>query len=175
MLAGRTLILLAATTILGGCVVWKSDYDAVKAQNAQLQQQVEADRAQIKRLQGAITYTINSDLLFAPGSWEMNPNGQEIIAKFADRLAAQQISRLLVTSYTDNAPIGARLRAEGVDSNQALSEKRAQAVRDFLISRGVNPSLVAARGMGEADPVASNSTPAGREQNRRVVLSVPPA
>ena len=172
MLAARTLTLLAATTMLTGCVVWRSDYDALKTQNAQLQQQVAQDQAQIRRLQGAIKYTINSDALFPSGSWEMNPNGQEIIARFADKLAPTQQNAILVSGYTDNAPIGARLEREGVTSNQELSQRRADAVRQFLISRGVNPNLVTAKGFGEADPVAPNTTPQGRALNRRVELSI---
>jgi len=172
MLAARTLTLLAATTMLGGCVVWRSDYDTLKTQNAQLQQQIAQDQQQIRRLQGAIKYTINSDALFPSGSWEMNSNGQEIIARFADKLAATQQNQILVAGYTDNAPIGARLRQEGVDSNQVLSEKRAEAVREFLISRGVRPELVVAKGFGETNPVAPNTTAQGRAQNRRVELSI---
>jgi chemotaxis protein MotB len=172
MSAARSLGVLTATMLLGGCVVWRSDYDALKQQNAQLQQQVAADQAQIRRLQGAIKYTVNSDLLFAPGSWTMNPNGQQIIARFASKLAPTQQNHLMVTGYTDNAPIGPALHREGVDSNQALSEKRADAVRDFLVSQGVNPGLVEAQGMGESDPVAPNTTAQGRAQNRRVELSL---
>ena len=78
----------------------------------------------------------------------------------------------MVSGYTDDAPIGPRLKKEGVASNQQLSQKRADAVMQFLISQGVKPQLVAAQGFGEADPVASNRTPDGRARNRRVVLSV---
>lgn len=56
---------LLSTTFLTGCVVWQSDYDALQAKNQQLQQQVASDQQQISRLQGAIKYTVNSDLLFA--------------------------------------------------------------------------------------------------------------
>jgi chemotaxis protein MotB len=51
-----------------------------------------------------------------------------------------------------------------------LSQKRADTVMQFLIAQGVNPSMVSAQGFGEADPVASNDTPEGRAQNRRVEL-----
>jgi hypothetical protein len=57
---------LLSTTFLTGCVVWQSDYDALQAQNQQLQHQAASDQQQISRLQGAIKYTVNSDLLFAP-------------------------------------------------------------------------------------------------------------
>ena len=140
-------------------------------QNQQLQSQVAADQQQISRLQGAIKYTVNSDLLFAPGSWQMRPQGQKIIANFAKKLAPTQQNHLMVSGYTDNAPIGPAL-AQGVTSNQELSQKRADAVKQYLVSQGVKPDLVASQGFGDANPAASNDTPQGRAQNRRVELSL---
>jgi chemotaxis protein MotB len=166
------VVSLLSTTFLTGCVVWKSDYDALQTQNQQLQQQVAADQQQISRLQGAIKYTVNSDLLFAPGSWQMRPQGQQMIANLAKKLAPTQQNHLMVSGYTDNAPIGPGLRREGVTSNQELSQKRADAVMQFLISQGVKPDLVSARGFGDASPVAPNDTAQGRAQNRRVELSL---
>ncbi len=158
--------------VLTGCVVWKSDYDAVQAQNQQLQQQVAADQAQINRLVGAIKYTVNSDLLFPSGGWQMTQEGQSVIARLASQLAPTQKNKLVVNGYTDNAPIGPALQRQGVTSNQVLSQKRAENVMQFLISQGVKPDLVSAQGFGETNPVASNSTPAGRAQNRRVELTL---
>ena len=110
---------LLGTVLLSGCV-WKSDYDKVVVQNQQLQQQntadeqqIAADKAQISRLQGAIKYTVNSDQLFAPGSWQMSAQGKQIIAKMASQLAPTQQNKLLVTGYTDNAPIGPELQQPG--------------------------------------------------------------
>ncbi len=173
------VVSMLSTTVLTGCVVWKSDYDALQAQNQQLQQQVAsqqqeitANKEQISRLQGAINYTVNSDLLFAPGSWQMSARGQQIIAGFASKLAPTQQNKLLVSGYTDNTPVGPELQRQGVTSNQDLSQKRADAVMQFLISQGVKPELVEAKGFGEADPVASNATAQGRGKNRRVELSL---
>jgi len=175
--AGSVVSLLALT----GCVS-QSKYDDLQAQNTQLQQQnasltdqVAAEKAQVSRLQGAIKYTVNSDLLFAPGSWKMNPRGEALIASFAKKLAPTQQNKLVVAGFTDNAPIGPALAKEGVTSNEILSQKRAEAVAAYLVSQGVNPDLVIAKGYGEANPVASNKTPAGRAQNRRVELSLAPS
>jgi chemotaxis protein MotB len=167
-----TALALLSTTILTGCVVWKSDYDALQDQNQQLQQQLAASQQQVSRLQGAIKYTVNSDLLFASGSWKMRPQGEQLIASFAKKLAPTQQNHLIVSGYTDNAPIGPALKQEGVTSNQELSQKRADAVMQYLISQGVQPDLVSAQGFGEASPVASNDTAQGRAQNRRVELSL---
>ncbi len=162
---------LLASGFSTGCV-WKSDYDALQTQNQQLQQQLASQQGQISRLQGAIKYTVNSDLLFAPGSWQMSEQGKQIIAKMASQLAATQQNKLLVNGYTDNAPIGPALQREGVTSNQVLSQKRAEAVMQFLISQGINPELIAARGCGDADSIAPNNTSAGRAQNRRVGITL---
>jgi chemotaxis protein MotB len=160
-----------ASGLLTGCV-WKSDYEALQSQNRQLQQQVASQQTQISRLAGAIKYTVNSDLLFAPGSWQMSEQGKQIIAKMASQLAPTQQNKLVVNGYTDNAPIGPALRRQGVTSNEILSQKRADAVMQFLVSQGVRPELVSAHGYGDADPVASNNTAAGRSQNRRVELTL---
>jgi chemotaxis protein MotB len=70
-------------------------------------------------------------------------------------------------------PIGPELMQQGVTSNQDLSMRRAQTVVNYLISQGVNPALLTAQGAGDTNPVASNDTPAGRAQNRRVELTLP--
>jgi len=147
----------------------------LQAQNQQLQQQVASRQTQVSRLQNAIAYTVNSDLLFTPGSWEMSARGKQIIAKLSQKLAPTQTAKLEIKGYTDNAPIGAALKRKGVASNQELSQKRADDVMQFLISQGVNPQLVSAEGFGDSAPVASNRTPKGRAQNRRVVISVVPS
>ena len=61
---------------------------------------------------------------------------------------------------------------QGITSNLELSQRRADTVMQYLISQGVKPGLLSARGFGEADPVASNNTPAGQAQNRRVELTL---
>ncbi|HET7884014.1 MAG TPA: OmpA family protein [Acetobacteraceae bacterium] len=173
------VVSLLSTTLLSGCVVWKSDYDEVKAQNAQLQQQLNAqsaqlaaEKAQVNRLQGAIKYTVDSDLLFPPGGWQMSAAGKQIISKMAAKLAPTQQNKLVVSGYTDNAPIGPALQQQGITSNQVLSQKRAENVMEYLVSQGVKPDMVSAQGFGETNPVASNATPKGRAKNRRVELSL---
>ena len=131
-----------------------------------------AEKTQIGRFQEAIKFTLNSDLLFRPGSWEMSPRGQDLIAKLAPKLAPYQQNKLVVNGYTDNTPISPALKRQGVTSNEVLSQKRADAVMQYLISAGVKPDMIAARGFGEASPIASNNTAQGRAQNRRVEVTV---
>ncbi len=128
----------------------------LQTQNQQLQQQLSASQAHVSRLQGAIVYTVNSDMLFPSGSWQMSAQGQRIISQMAAKLAPTQQDKLYINGYTDNTPIGASLQQQGITTNQQLSEKRADAVMNYLISQGVKPDLVAAQGYGEASPVASN-------------------
>ncbi len=172
------LVPLASTMLLAGCVS-QSKYDALQEQNQQLQQQVSTlsgqladSNAQVTRLQGAIKYTVNSDLLFSSGGWQMSERGKQLISRLAQKLAPTQQNKLIVTGYTDNTPIGSALQQQGVTSNQDLSLKRAQSVMQYLISQGVKPDMISAQGLGETNPVASNATARGRAMNRRVELSL---
>ena len=98
----------------------------------------------------------------------MSPQGKELIAKLAPKLAPYQQNKLVVNGYTDNAPIEPALKREGIPSNEVLSQKRAEAVMQYLISQGVKPDMISARGLGEAKPIAANSTAKGR---RRIAAS----
>jgi outer membrane protein OmpA-like peptidoglycan-associated protein len=128
------------------------------------------------KLLGAVTvmYTVNSDLLFPPGGWQLSEAGKEVFAKLVKKLAPTQDSKLYVSGFTDSTPIGPELRAQGITSNDQLSQMRAENVMQFLISQGVNPNLIAAKGFGDAEPIASNDTPEGQAKNRRVELSLYP-
>jgi chemotaxis protein MotB len=170
--------MLVSTILVPGCVK-KSKYEALEAENRRLQQelstekaQVAAEKAQVARLQGAIKYTVNSDLLFAPGKWEIKESGKDVIAKLASKLAPTQQNKLIVNGYTDNAPIGPGLKKQGVTSNEELSQKRADSVMEYLVSQGFKRDLVSAHGYGEASPVADNTTAKGRAENRRVELTL---
>jgi chemotaxis protein MotB len=173
---GARAFILLAPLVLSACV-WQSDYDALKAenqrlqqQNAATQQQLAAEKAQSARLGGAILYTVNSDMAFASGSWQLSADGKDTITKIAKNLVPGR-EKIVVKGYTDNVPVGAALTQKGVTSNEALSQKRADAVMQYIISQGFNPSLIRAQGMGDANPVAANTSASGRAQNRRVEIS----
>ncbi len=173
---GVMLIPLFAPLVLAACGggISGGDYNAVQAENQKLRQQVADQQAHIDRLRNAIDYTVESDLLFPSGGYQISAAGKNVIAKFAQKLAPGMSpdEKIEVTGYTDNARIGPGLAREGITSNQILSEKRADNVMQFIASQGVNPNALAAQGRGEQDPVASNDTPAGRAQNRRVELTL---
>ena len=169
-----TLILTAA--LLVSACVSQQKYDALQQRYDQLNQtmtsELNSKQMHIERLQHAIRVTVNDDLLFPSGDWQMPASAQQTIGKMIPILAPMQQTKIVVNGYTDNVPIGAGLRRQGVTTNLILSQKRADNVMNFMISRGVNPALVSAQGFGEADPVASNDTAQGRAQNRRVELTL---
>jgi chemotaxis protein MotB len=164
-----------AMLVLAGCVS-QQKYDALDTEYQQLNQtmsaEVAANQMQITRLQNVIKVTVNNELLFPSGDWQMPVQAQQTISKIVPILAPRQQAKLKVNGYTDNVPIGPGLMRQGITSNLELSQKRADTVMQFMIAQGVNPSLVSAQGFGEAAPVASNDTPEGRAQNRRVELTL---
>ena len=164
-----------ALLLLAGCVS-QQKYDTLDTEYQQLNQtmsaEVAANQMQITRLQNAIKVTVNNELLFPSGDWQMPAQAQQTIGKIVPILAPKQQTKIQVNGYTDNVPIGPELMRQGITSNQVLSQKRADNVMQFMISQGVNPSMVSAKGFGDADPVASNDTPEGRAQNRRVELTL---
>ena len=105
-----------------------------------------------------------SDVLFDTGKYTLKPEAREKLAKVSGILLAYPGLKLQVEGYTDN--IG------GDAYNQTLSEKRAGSVKDYLESQSVKDANITAMGYGKNDPIADNSTSAGRAQNRRVQLVV---
>ena len=104
------------------------------------------------------------DVLFDFNKYTLKPQARERLAKISGIILAYPDLKLHIEGYTDS--IG------GDEYNQELSEKRAEAVRGYLVSQGVTPDDVSAAGLGKADPVADNSTAAGRKLNRRVEMVV---
>jgi outer membrane protein OmpA-like peptidoglycan-associated protein len=105
-----------------------------------------------------------SDVLFDFNQASLKPGAKEKLAKVSGILLAYPSLRMSVEGHTDS--IGSD------DYNLKLSQRRADAVRDYLTSNGISSSIVQAIGLGKADPVASNDDNAGRQQNRRVEMVV---
>jgi len=104
------------------------------------------------------------DVLFDFNKYTLKPEARERLARISGIVLAYPDLKLQIGGYTDS--IGSD------EYNQTLSEKRAESVRDYLVSSGVSINNVFAQGMGKADPVADNSTAAGRKSNRRVEMIV---
>lgn len=103
-----------------------------------------------------------SDVLFKTGSYELASDARERLAKISGIVLSYPGLKLQVEGHTDN--VG------GDDYNQQLSEKRAQAVRDYLVEQGIASGAITSRGFGKTMPIATNDTADGRQQNRRVEL-----
>ncbi|HEX5234039.1 MAG TPA: OmpA family protein [Silvibacterium sp.] len=144
-----------------------------QAQVQQANSQAEQMREQLKNQLNSVLQTretargliVNmSDVLFGFNKYDLKGEAREKLAKISGILLAYPDLKLQVEGYTDN--VGSE------DYNQKLSEERADAVRDYLVSQGVSQDNISAAGYGMSDPVAENSTAAGRAQNRRVELVV---
>jgi outer membrane protein OmpA-like peptidoglycan-associated protein len=104
------------------------------------------------------------DVLFDTGKFNLRPPAREALAKLSGIVLAHPGLNLAVEGYTDST---------GSDElNQKLSEQRANAVRDYLVSQGLSPDSVTAAGFGKTMPVADNATASGRQQNRRVEIII---
>jgi outer membrane protein OmpA-like peptidoglycan-associated protein len=104
------------------------------------------------------------DVLFDSGQYTLKPAARERLARISGIVLAYPDLRLEIEGHTDS--IGSE------EFNQSLSEKRAATVRDYLVNAGVPINSVIARGLGKNNPIADNSTAAGRKLNRRVEMIV---
>jgi outer membrane protein OmpA-like peptidoglycan-associated protein len=149
---------------------------AAASSNQQLQQAVldrEELRARLLQQFNAILVThdtarglvVNmSDVLFDSGKYTLRPLAREKLAKISGIVLAYPSLKLAIEGNTDS--VGSE------EFNQSLSEQRAEGVRSYLTHQGVPESSTSARGFGKNQPIASNETADGRQQNRRVELVV---
>ncbi len=120
--------------------------------------------AEVKRTENGLLVQMASDILFESGSSALTKSSVDDLGKMGDILAKYSDDRIKIYGYTDS--VG------GKAYNEELSLRRADAVKRVLVGRGVQEKQITALGMGEADPVASNDSAAGRKKNRRVVLNI---
>lgn len=106
--------------------------------------------------------SLETDALFGAGEATLRPEALRTLDDLARVLQREPEGDIVVQAFTDT--VGPE------DFNEALSERRARAVREALVARGVPAGRILARGLGEASPVASNATPAGRHLNRRIEI-----
>ena len=164
-LAATARIVPLTALMLGACVS-QSAYDQVQAQNQQLQAQLAQSRAEQKFVEAG-------DMLFPSGGFQLSEAGQtELANNIVPKLQGLQNAKVVVYGYTDNTPVGPTLQRQGVPDNLVLSTRRASTIVTFLVSQGVNPNIISAKGFGETHPEASNDTPQGRSANRRIEITV---
>ncbi|HUA22949.1 MAG TPA: OmpA family protein [Steroidobacteraceae bacterium] len=134
-----------------------------QAEQAQAELQKERqDLAALKARQTrrGLELTFASDVLFDTASATLKPGANLQLNRLADYMRASPRTRILIEGYTDNRG--------SADYNEELSERRAQAVANALTTEGVDADRVQTVGRGKDFPIATNATPAGRQQNRRV-------
>ena len=130
-----------------------------------LRQQMQGTGVEVGRnADGSVQLIMPGSITFDTNKSNIKPNFYGTLNKVAQTLAEDNQSAILVTGYTDNT---------GNDSiNIPLSQARAQSVKSYLVSQGVSASRIDAQGYGSSNPIADNSTASGREQNRRVEISI---
>lgn len=120
--------------------------------------------ATVQRIGEGITVTFPDGLLFAFDSDQIGAAAQDNLRRFAASLQKYPNTRTLIVGHTDS---------DGSDAyNMNLSERRAQSAAYFLSAQGVNPSRISTAGRGESEPIATNSSDAGRQLNRRVEVAI---
>ena len=170
--AGNTAVGAAVGTAVGagaGALIGKH-MDKVKAQaeavqNAQVQTVTDANGLQ------AVLLTFNeTGIKFASGSAQLNDASKTSLMQLANLLKNNQECDVAIQGYTDNAGWRNSTAAQSQQKNLTLSQQRAQSVTNYLVNTlGVNVGQIRNTvGYGEANPVADNSTAAGKAQNRRV-------
>lgn len=151
---------LAIGAVLGGAAGLYLDNKEKK-----LRQQMAGTGVEVNRNpDGSVGLVMPGNITFDTNQSNIKPNFYSTLNKVAQTLTEDNKSAILVTGYTDST---------GNDSiNIPLSQARAQSVANYLASQGVPTSRINAQGQGAANPIASNTTAAGREQNRRVEISI---
>ena len=151
----------AAGALIGGSAGYYQD-----KQEAKLRQQLAGSGVDVVRQGDNITLDMPGNVTFALDSASLNTDFHSVLNKVGETLREYDKTVIEVAGHTDSS---------GSDQyNQQLSEKRANAVAQYLSAQGVPAARMVTVGAGESHPVASNDTPDGRAQNRRVEITIVP-
>lgn len=142
---------------------------AATAINRQMDQQAQElafdlPGAIVQRLGSGIVVTLPEALLFAQESDELSTASRDNLRRLATSFEKFPSTRIMIVGHTDTQG--------GTDRNQSLSERRAQALASFLEQIGVTRARMTALGRGDAEPIASNDSDAGRQWNRRIEIAI---
>lgn len=158
---GKTAVGVIAGAAVGGAIGNAMDKKEEKIR--QISAERDAKGMEVERLrEDLLRISVSSEASFAFDRAEIKPEFKPTLNKVAGVLRDDPNVRISIIGFTDS--IGTE------EYNLRLSMRRAQATADYLISQGVSPSQILAKGLGEAEPRASNETEAGRAQNRRVEI-----
>lgn len=161
--SGKGALIGGALGALGGAAIG----NALDRQEAELRRDLDNDRVQINNTGDRLVVTLPQDILFATDSSTVNSGLRGDLLTVADSLRNYPDSTVQVVGHTDSTGSAAH--------NQALSERRANAVADVLRQGGVSYNRVRTFGRGEDQPIASNLTPEGKALNRRVEIVILPS
>ena len=146
----------------GGGYLWSQRMQEQKAAMEQATQGTGVNVTQTADNQ--LKLEIPSDISFDPGRYDIKPNLRPVLDRFATTLNQNPVTNITIIGHTDNT---------GSDAvNNPLSVNRAAATRDYLVARGVASNRIAIDGRGSREPIADNTTTAGRAMNRRVEIFV---
>jgi len=106
----------------------------------------------------------NADTFFDFDKATLKPEGQQLLDQVAAQARSLTLDTVIAVGHTDSTGPQAY--------NQRLSERRAASVKDYLVSQGIDANRIYTEGKGELEPVATNATPEGRAQNRRVEIEI---
>jgi outer membrane protein OmpA-like peptidoglycan-associated protein len=124
--------------------------------------------ASVKQEPRGMVITLSGSVLFASNKSDLLPSAQAKLSEVATALTREDsLSKIVVEGYTDSQG--------GASFNQDLSQRRAQSVRDYLVTRGVASDRITSQGLGLNNPIADNATAEGRANNRRVEIVVQPS
>ncbi len=157
----RALIGAGVGALGGGAIGYYMDQ-----QEAALRQRLRASGVSVTRVGENIILNMPGNVTFATDSSDVNARFYEVLNSVA--LVLQEYDRTLVDIYGHTDSTGS------AQYNQQLSQRRAQSVAQYLVGQGVNGQRLLVQGMGETQPIATNDTAAGREQNRRVEIKISP-
>ncbi len=152
--------------VAGGSIGYYMDKQEQDYKNALASEQ-RAHELEIQRVRDdMMQLTLSSEASFDFGKYTVKPAFYPTLDKLANLMQKYNRTRVTIVGYTDS--VGSEVY------NQLLSERRARAVADYLVNRGVDPSRIHTEGRGETNPRASNATEAGRQLNRRVEILIQP-
>lgn len=122
--------------------------------------------ANVQRNMNTLALTFKSDVMFDTGSAVLKAGAYDEITRVAQVMNQYPETTIQIAGHTDS--VGAE------STNQVLSERRAEAVKNALSAQGVNPARMRTLGYGESQPIADNNSDAGRQMNRRVTVTITP-
>lgn len=141
----------------------------IKQMTRELSRMIDSGRLQVSFRRGRMVVELKAQVLFASGSADLTTDGKDALKEVAKSLRGFKGRHFIVAGHTDNVRVSGPF-----ENNWALSSSRALTVTGALIRAGMRPQQLVAAGYGEYDPVARNTSEAGRQANRRIEIILEP-